>query len=281
MKRQRWLTLLAVITLVVTVTLHPISVQAQSLWQRLLIQGIQMIQLSNINPQQEVAIGQQINQQMIRQGMRLYTEPNIQGYVNQIGQRLISVGDRPNIPYTFQVINDRQVNAYATMGGFVYVTTGLMATAENEAELASVIAHEIGHIEKRHVIRQMQRTAVAQGLMTAAGLDRDRGVQMAAELAFRRPRSREDEYEADSHGLILLSRGNYSTSAMPAFLRKLGRQGSPPTILSTHPAPNDRIVAVENMIRAGVNNLCTENPGDPQCGTDPQTYRQTLGLNRG
>lgn len=280
MKRQRWLTLLAVITLVVTVTLHPVAAQAQNLWQRLLIQGVQKIQLSNIGPQQEVAIGQQINQQMLRQGMRLYTDPRVQGYVNQIGQRLISVGDRRNIPYTFQVISDRQVNAYATMGGFVYVTTGLIATADNEAELASVIAHEIGHIEQRHVIRQMQRMAVAQGLMTAAGLDRDRGVQMATELAFRRPRSREAEYEADRHGLVLLSRGNYATSAMPAFLRKLGRQGSPPTILSTHPAPNDRIVAAETMIRSGVNNLCTEQPADPQCGTDPQAYRQTLGLNR-
>lgn len=240
------------------------------------MQGIQLMQVSNISPQQEVAIGQQINQQMIRQGMRVNSNPNLQNYVNQIGQRLVSVTDRKNIPYTIQVINDRNVNAYATMGGFVYITTGLIATAENEAELASVIGHEIGHIEQRHVIKQMQQTLLARGLLTAAGLDRDQGVLMATELAFRRPRSRQDELEADRVGLILLARSNYGTAGLPSFLTKLAQNPSPPAFLSTHPAARDRVVIAQQLIQSGINNNCVNTPADPVCGLDRGLYQQQL-----
>ncbi|URR34453.1 M48 family metallopeptidase [Thermosynechococcus sp. HN-54] len=275
-KKQRWFLLFASLVCGVAIALHPVAVQAQNLWQRLLLQGIQVIQLSNISPRQEVALGQQIHEQMLRQGMRLVRNPAAQNYVNSIGERLVSVGERRGLPYHFHIIQDRQVNAYATMGGFVYVTTGLMLKAENEAELASVIAHEIGHIDQRHVIRQLQQMAIAQGLMTAAGLDRDRGLQMAMELAFRRPRSREQELEADRYGLGLLARSNYDPRAMVTFLQKLQRGGgAPPTILSTHPAPRDRQLIAENLIRSGFSNECVVAP-QPFCGTDTLAYQQRL-----
>ncbi len=272
-RQSRWLIRIAAITLALTLCLHPLTAQAQSIFDRILFQGIQLLQVSNISPQQEVAIGQQINQQMLRQGMRVNSNPNLQSYVNQIGQRLVAVSDRKNIPYTFQVITDRNVNAYATMGGFVYVTTGLIATAENEAELASVIGHEIGHIEQRHVIRQMQQTLMARGLLTAVGLDRDQGVLMATELAFRRPRSRQDELEADRVGLILLARSNYAPTGLPSFLSKLARKPAPPAILSTHPAAADRVVIAQQLIQSGINNNCPNTPQDPNCGLDANRYQ--------
>ncbi|MFN3678372.1 M48 family metallopeptidase [Thermosynechococcus sp.] len=275
-KKQRWFLLLTSLVCGVAIALHPVAAQAQHFWQRLLLQGIQLIQLSNISPRQEVALGQQIHEQMLRQGMRLVQNPAAQHYVNSIGARLVSVGERRGLPYQFHIIQDRQVNAYATMGGFVYVTTELMRRAENEAELASVIAHEIGHIERRHVIRQLQEMAIAQGLMTVAGLDRDRGLQIAMELAFRRPRSREQELEADRYGLGLLARSNYDPRAMVTFLQKLQQEGgTPPTILSTHPSPRDRQLLLENLIRSGLSNECVTNP-QPQCGTDTLAYQQQL-----
>lgn len=276
MRKQRWFLLLVALICGVAIALHPVAVQAQNLWQRLLLQGIQVIQLSNISPRQEVALGQQIHEQMLRQGMRLVRNPAAQNYVNSIGARLVNVGYRRGLPYQFYMIQDRQVNAYATMGGFVYVTTGLMLKAENEAELASVLAHEIGHIDQRHVIRQLQQLAIAQGLMTAAGLERDRGVQLAMELAFRRPRSREQELEADRYGLGLLARSNYDPRAMVTFLQKLQQAGgAPPTILSTHPAPGDRRLIAENLIRSGFSNECVVTP-QPFCGTDTVAYQQQL-----
>ncbi|MBD0269233.1 MAG: M48 family metalloprotease, partial [Cyanobacteria bacterium Co-bin8] len=119
----------------------------------LIFNGVQYIQLSNLSDQNEVTLGRQIDQQIKRQGVRVYNRnPAIVDYVNQIGQRLATTSDRPNLPYTVQVLEDNSVNASATMGGFLYVNTGLIRTAANEAELAGVMAHEIGHITGRHAV---------------------------------------------------------------------------------------------------------------------------------
>ncbi|MBW4575577.1 MAG: M48 family metalloprotease [Aphanothece sp. CMT-3BRIN-NPC111] len=219
-------------------------------WFDLIFRGIQVIQLSNISNNQEVQIGQQINQQLVSSEIRLYRNSEITSYVNQIGQRLAKSSDRPDIPYTFQVVADSGINAFATMGGFVYVNAGTMAAADNEAQLASVISHEIAHISGRHAIKQMRQMAIAQGLSSAAGLDRSRAVQIGVELALRRPNSRSDEYEADQKGLNTLQRAGYAPSAMPAFMQKLLNRsgGSAPTVLSTHPGTQDRIAALKQAI---------------------------------
>jgi beta-barrel assembly-enhancing protease len=277
-RRQRYF-LLAILATLVCTLISPLQAQAQSIWERIFIQGLQVVQLSNISPQQEVSIGQEINQQFLQQGMKLVNDPQINQYVTQIGQRLASSSQRTDLPYTFQIVRDSAVNAYATMGGYVYVTTGLMQTADNEAQLASVIGHEIGHIEGRHLVRQMRQTAVTRGLLSAAGLDRSAAVNIGAELAIRRPRGRQDEFDADQRGLRMITRANYAESAMPSFMQKLVRQGSPPSILSTHPAATDRVVALEAAIRNGQGNGCRPNAASSSastCGLDTGLYQQSV-----
>lgn len=227
-----------------------------------------MIQLSNIGPRQEVALGGQINEQLLTTQVRLYRNLEAQDYINQIGQRLVQNSRRSNIPYTFQVVDDSNVNAFATMGGFVYVNTGLIAAASNEAELASVIAHEIGHIVGRHAIKQMRQTAVAAGVATAVGMDESTLVKIGVELALSRPRSREAEYEADQMGIEMLVRSGYAPRAALDFMAKLLRGGSLPTILSTHPATSARISAMERMIDPSIAEI-----GD---GLDSASYRATV-----
>jgi predicted Zn-dependent protease len=216
-------------------------------WRDLIFRGIQVIQLTTLSNQQEVALGRQINEQLKKE-VKLLRNPEATEYINQIGQRLAQVSERSNIPYTFQVVNDSSINAFATMGGFVYVNTGLMETADNEAELASVIAHEIGHIVGRHSVEQMRQMAVAQGVASAAGLDESLAIQIGVELALRRPNSRKAEYEADQFGITNLGKAGYDQTAAVDFMEKLLQGGSVPTILSTHPATNDRISALEAMI---------------------------------
>lgn len=216
-------------------------------WRDLIFRGIQVIQLTTLSNRQEVALGRQINEQLVKE-VKLLRNPEATQYINQIGQRLAQVSQRSNIPYTFQVVNDSSINAFATMGGFVYVNTGLMEAADNEAELASVIAHEIGHIVGRHAVEQMRQMAVAQGVASAAGLDESLAVQIGVELALRRPNSRKAEYEADQFGITNLGKAGYDQRAAVDFMEKLLRGGSVPTILSTHPATNDRISALEAMI---------------------------------
>jgi predicted Zn-dependent protease len=234
----------------------------------LIFRGVQVIQLSTVSDRQEVQIGQQINQQLVSSEIRLYRNPSITSYVNEIGQRLAAVSNRPDIPYTFQVVNDRNINAFATMGGFVYVNAGLVASADNEAQLASVMAHEIGHIASRHAIKQMRQVAVAQGVSAVAGINQNQAVQIGLELALRRPKSRQAEFEADQQGLVTLGRAGYAQSAMIAFMEKLLGSNSVPTFLSDHPATGDRIAALKQAI-----NPQKANVG---AGLDSQAYKTRI-----
>lgn len=235
----------------------------------IILNGIQVIQLSNISARQEVAIGKQINNQLVSREIRLYRNAAINRYVNDIGQRLAQNSKRSGIPYTFQVVNDKGINAFATMGGFVYVNAGLVAAADNEAELASVMAHEIGHITERHSIQQMRQSAIARGVASAAGLDRNTMVNIGVELALRRPNSRKDEFEADRVGLETMTQAGYAPSAMVSFMEKLlKRGGSIPSFLSTHPNTSDRIKALEQAIEPR-----SANAGD---GLDNVAYKTKI-----
>jgi beta-barrel assembly-enhancing protease len=245
---------LTLISLVITVSISVFNPQPSfgRSWIDILFRGVQVIQLSTISPQQEVAIGRQINQGLLESGkVKLVRDARINQYINEIGQRLAATSERPNFPYTFQVVRDNSINAFATMGGFVYLHTGLIKTASNEAELASVIAHEIGHIVGRHSITQLRNTALTQGLLSAAGLDAKTWVQLGVNLAYSLPNSRKDELEADQLGLNNLAEAGYAPKAMISFMRKLGQQGgATPAILSTHPATGDRIVALQKQLNS-------------------------------
>jgi predicted Zn-dependent protease len=221
--------------------------QALSL-PELIFRGIQIIQLSNLSTRQEVALGKQINEQLTTKEVRIYRDRDATRYVDQIGQQLVKESSRANLPYTFQIVDDDNINAFATMGGFVYVNKGLMMAADNEAQLASVISHEIGHIVAKHSIKQMRQMAIAAGVASVAGLDRNAAIQIGVELALRRPHSRQAEYEADQLGLKMLGDAGYAQSAMIEFMKKLVSKSSPPTFLSTHPATNDRIAAMRQSI---------------------------------
>ncbi len=243
----------------------PEPIQAFSL-PELIFRGIQVIQLSNLSDRQEVTIGRQINQQLAGREFKIDTDRATTAYINRIGQRLAEESDRPNIPYTFQVVDDNNINAFATMGGFVYVNKGLMTAADNEAQLASVIGHEIGHIVARHSIKQMRQMAIASGVASAAGLDGSKVVQIGVELALRRPHSRQAEYEADQLGLQTMARSGYAQSGMIDFMKKLLNKPSPPSILSTHPDTASRISAIEQEI----------NPDTQGEGLNNAAYRQEI-----
>ena len=250
--RKRWLYKLFSFLLGFTLAIGSIQAVKAASWIELLIRGAQIVQLSSISDKQEVELGSEINQELIKSGQaKIYRNQAINNYVNRIGQELAKKSDRSDIPYTFQVVDDKAVNAFATMGGYVYINTGLMLKAENEAELASVIGHEIGHIVGRHSINQMKDRAIAQGVLSAAGLDRTQAVQIGVELAVNRPNSRSDELEADRFGLDNLTKAGYAPSAMVSFMKKLLEKGnSVPTFISTHPATSERIKLLQEKIPA-------------------------------
>ena len=205
--------------------------------------AVQYIQVSNISDEQEVEIGKQTNQQVLQQ-YRLYDRPQIQQYVSNLGQELIDSSDSRDIPFTFQVVDSDEVNAFATPGGFVYVTTGLLKTAENRAQLASVMAHEIAHINERHGIKGLKQAVAAQGIANTVGVDSNTLAQMAYQLAVDLPQSRSFEYEADRSGLEILQQAGYPPQAFANFLAKLEGGGGTPEFIRTHPTSEHRIEAI-------------------------------------
>jgi predicted Zn-dependent protease len=251
-------TIVSLMSLFLAVTLNPLMVSAFDLSDlfRILPSAVQIIQLSGIGDNDEVALGRQIDRQ-IQQQVRISRDPVANALVKRLGQMLVPTSDRPNIPYTFRVVDDKNLNAFATMGGFVYINTGTIAASDNTAQLASVIGHEMGHIAGRHALEQMKLTAITQGIATIAGVGDDRLVGIGVNLALRLPNSREAEFDADRRGLINITRAGFAARAMPAFMQKLASSGGggTPAFLSTHPGTSDRIAALNQTIQQ--NNLST------------------------
>ncbi len=246
-RSRRWVyALLAGLAAVITTVSTPQLAQAVN-WLDLLRRGFEVYQLSNLSDAQEVDLGRQIDRELSGQ-LRFVANTPLNQLVESVGQRLSSVSTRPNIPYTFRVVNNRAINAFATMGGFVYVNTGLLTAAENEAELAGVMAHEIGHITERHVVKNLRSRALSDGLLSASGLDRRRATRLGVELALNLPRSRQAEFESDQVGVTLLQRADYAPIGLPSFLQKLGSRREPPAILSTHPNSSERVARLRQLI---------------------------------
>jgi beta-barrel assembly-enhancing protease len=266
--QRRWLYSSLWIFTVATIVVGQPQISQAAEWWQLLIQGAQIVQLSNMSDAQEVSLGEQTNQSISRQ-VKISQNQALTGYVNQIGQRLALNSARPNIKYTFQVVDDDSINAFATMGGFVYVNTGLMKAADNEAQLAGVIGHEIGHISGRHSLKQVRQAAIAQGISSIAGVDRDQIVQIGVQVALTLPNSRQDEYDADQRGLTTMIQSGYAPSAMPEFMKKLIRGGaSAPEFLSSHPAVTERVANLQRIIPAAYRNRTD--------GLNASTYKQNL-----
>jgi predicted Zn-dependent protease len=208
------------------------------------------VQVSTISDEEEVQIGREINRMLLDQQYRLYNDSQVQQYVDRIGQRLVAAGDSRDIPYTFQVVVSDNINAFATPGGYVYVTTGLLRAADNEAQLASVLAHEIAHINEHHSIEALKQAVLAQGIAETAGIEMNTLAQLGYQLAVNLPQSREFEYEADAEGLRILQAAGYPSSAFINFLEKLESAAGTPEFLQTHPTNINRIRELQEQIEA-------------------------------
>lgn len=219
-------------------------------------------ELSLVGEQQEIQMGREADQQIVAQ-LGAVPDEALQRYVSDIGQELAARSERPGLPWTFRVIDDASVNAFALPGGFVYVTRGLMAHLTSEAELAGVLAHEIGHITAKHAVNRISRAQLAQlgvglGMIFVEELRPFGDVAgVGLQLLFLKF-SRDDENESDALAVRYTSRLNYDPREMIdvfTTLERLGEaeasQGRVPGWLSTHPDPGDRQSHVRRLVDAG------------------------------
>jgi predicted Zn-dependent protease len=207
--------------------------------------------------EKEIALGKQLAQQVERQS-KIVNDPVIAEYVNRIGQNLVRNSDA-KVPFTIKVIEDPTVNAFALPGGFFFVQTGLILKADNEAELAGVMAHEIAHVAARHGTRQATRGEIAQlatiplifvGGAAAYGIYQASGILIPmGMLKF----SRAFESEADFLGLQYMYKTGYDPTAFVDFFEKIQtlekrKPGTVAKAFSTHPPTDDRIAKTQKQI---------------------------------
>lgn len=210
-----------------------------------------------MSPAQEVRVGAQEHEKIIKQ-FGLYEDQALQNYVQKIGERVTQDTERPDVVYKFFILDTPIINAFALPGGYIYVSRGLMALANSEAELAAVLAHEAGHITGRHSAERFSHGVVASlgTALLSAALDSS-GFSQAANLGselYVKAYSRSQEHEADSLGIRYLSKGGYNTNAMSKFLQSMSADASLQAALqgrssqdlgamyfSTHPSTQERV----------------------------------------
>jgi predicted Zn-dependent protease len=217
-------------------------------------------QLMLVSEAQEIEMGRQADAAVV-QSIGLYADPVWQRYIQQFGGRLAATSERPNLPWTFRVVDDPAVNAFAIPGGFVYVTRGLLAHLTSEAELASVVGHEIGHVTARHTAAAMSKQqliglGLAVGSLASSRVAKYAGTANQALAILYLKFSRDDESQADQLGLRYMRRADFDPRQMPEVFRMLDRLsaaeggGRLPTWLETHPRPADRVAAINRQIAA-------------------------------
>lgn len=217
-------------------------------------------QFSLMSEAQEVQIGKEADVE-IRREMGLYDNAELQRYVNGIGQRLAAASERPDLPWQFAVVDEPAVNAFAVPGGFIYLTRGILAFLHDEDQLAGVLGHEIGHVTARHSAQQYTKQTTAGVGLALLGIfvPEARPFQGLTETAaglLLLKYGRDHERQADRLGVQYTAQTGYDPAGVAGMLTTLSRldeaagdRRGVPNWLSTHPAPADRVVEVQQFVR--------------------------------
>ena len=232
----------------------------------LLAQSVQ-----SIDEPKEIEIGRQLSAILLG-AKPLHPDPALQRYVNNLGRWISLQSPRPNLPWTFMVLDDAGFNAFAAPGGYVFVTKGLVDQARGEAELGGVLAHEITHVVEKHHLKSLNKTAQAAlaGQVLASSLRNDLASAVASQLVgigkelYGKGLDRDDEFEADRKGVALAARAGLDPYGLPSLLQTLAQaQPDNPNYvlaLSTHPPTEQRLGALEKAMDQRLDGLSGQAP---------------------
>lgn len=209
-----------------------------------------------IDTRQEVALGREMDKEL-QTKLKILNSPQMNNRLSLIGAKLAGFSDRKDLTYHFKVVNDKELNAFAIPGGFVYVNSGLIESA-NDDELAGVVAHEIGHIAARHSVKQLQTVMGYQLVLSIiTGISGQTDINNALNIVFNLVNlgySRKDEFLADKLAVRYVKRAGFSPIGIITFFEKLKKEGekkrtnSRLVFLSSHPPIDQRISRVEQEI---------------------------------
>lgn len=228
-------------------------------------------ELALISEAQEIAMGRQ-GAADVSATVGLYPDVGMQAYVNRMGQTLAAKTERPQLPWEYHIVDDASVNAFALPGGFIFITRGLLTHMTNEAELASVLGHESGHVAARHSVQQMSRQQVASlglglgSILSPAIAKIGQAASAGLGLLFLKY-SRDDEMQADQLGFRYALADGYDAREMISLFTMLQRDeqlsgsGRLPEWQATHPDPGNRIKDAQGLIAASNQNFGTKTIG--------------------
>lgn len=215
--------------------------------------------MKSVDEQGEVEIGDGVAANLLGAAPLVKDEP-LQQYVNRLGIWLALQTERPELAWHFGVLDTDSVNAFAAPGGYVFITRGLLLRMRSEAELAGVLAHEIGHVLKRHHLNAIQKNAQVGLLSDLAGIAADnskhvdlanKAISTGTEL-YARGLDKDDEYEADRIGVVVAARAGYDPYGLPAVLQTLEamnpQDGTLALMFKTHPAPQQRLQLLDRLM---------------------------------
>jgi predicted Zn-dependent protease len=237
-----------------------------------------------LSPEAELEMGKETDPEILA-SYGQYEDAELAAYLSAVGKRLGAVSHQPNIRYSFKVLDSAVVNAFAVPGGYVYVTRGMLAYLNDEAELAGVIGHEVGHVAARHSAQQYSRAQAASlglgiGSILSPTIAKYAGLAQAGISMLFLSFSRENERQADDLGVLYSSKSGYDAHQMANLfvtLERLDPSGGSdglPAWFSTHPNPPDRIVA----IRKAADEWRAANPKAALAVNRDAYLRQTDGL---
>ncbi len=204
-----------------------------------------------MSEQDEITLGRGIAANLLG-AAPLVPDASLQAYVNRLGKWLALHTDRPNLPWHFGVLDTESVNAFATPGGYVFITRGLLLQMRDEAELAGVLAHEISHVVEKHALETMKKGAflefagdtLSQALRSEGSAEFSKIVSAGTEV-FTRGLDKQDEFAADRMGVVIAARAGYDAYGLPATLQTLAainpRDDAVALMFKTHPSPSDRL----------------------------------------
>ncbi len=205
------------------------------------------------SPQQDITLGHQV-QQTVEQQIQLVNNTELTRYIANLGRKLVGFAPNNSYPFTFKVVRDKNINAFALPGGPVYVNSGTIEHAESESQLAGVLAHEIGHVVLRHSTNALTKALAAKGVLALVGGLLGEDVQALSGAGMNSvflKYSRDHEREADLLGAqILYDSNQYDPKDMARFFERLERQSKsqPIEFLSDHPNPGNRVQLVSDEV---------------------------------
>jgi beta-barrel assembly-enhancing protease len=208
-----------------------------------------------ISTNEEISIGQKLAAQ-VDSTEKVLPDNEVQDYVNGVGQKIAKVSDRKDLPFHFKVLESKEINAFATPGGYIYVYSGLLKILDDEAELAGVLSHEISHVVARHGVKKLQQVLGVQVVLSIA---LGSSSQLSQDLVstsigiILQGYSRDNEFEADQFGTFYLEKAGYNPEGMAELLGKLDKlSDKEPTFIeklaASHPPTKERITRVEKEI---------------------------------